>query len=59
MMEILESSGATPQGFAAGPVFEDDAGLQEIVADALRLGEIPCFASFGTSGNLLLDLLSR
>ena len=59
MMEIMESSGAPPQGFATGLVFEDDASLQEIVADAVRLGEIPCFAGFGTSGNLLLDLLWR
>ena len=58
-MELSEFSGATPQGFAAGLVFEDDASFQEIVADAVRLGEIPCFASFGTSSNLLLDLLWR
>lgn len=58
-MDAPEISGATPQGFAAGFVFEDDPSLQEIVADAIRLGEIPSFASFGTSGNLLLDLLWR
>ena len=58
MMEIKVSSPA-PQGFAAGFVFEDDACLQEIIADTVRLGEIPCFAGFGTGGNLLLDLLWR